>query len=162
MSAEFDVIIVWGGNTCFCAAASAAQSNAGKVILIDKCPEEWTDGNSYFTAEAFQTVHCGLEDVIPLLSNVDNGTAKPIDLETYTTEDFPNDMSRITHDQYNKEHRYDKELGEDLVGESNEAVKWLARNGLGFQFSFNRQVRACLASPKRQRFSSAFKASFRS
>jgi succinate dehydrogenase/fumarate reductase flavoprotein subunit len=133
-SLECDVIVVGGGNAGFSAAVSAAQSNAGKVILIDKCPEEWAGGNSYFTAGAFRTVHGGLDDVLPLVSNVDEETAKLINLEAYTTEDFLKDMSRITHD------RYDKELGKALVEESNEAVKWLAGNGLDFQLSFNRQV----------------------
>jgi aspartate oxidase len=55
-------------------------------------------------------------------------------LEPYSTEDFLKDMSRITQD------KYDKQLGKVLVEESNEVVKWLAKNGLDFELSFNRQV----------------------
>lgn len=139
MSAELpincDVVVIGGGNAGFCAAVSAAQCQAGKVILIDKCPEEWVGGNSYFTAGAFRTVHRGLEDVIPLVSNMDEETSKLIDLDPYTIQDFLDDMVRITHNQY------DKELGKALVEESNAAVKWLAKNGLDFELSFNRQVR---------------------
>jgi succinate dehydrogenase/fumarate reductase flavoprotein subunit len=129
-----DVVVIGGGNAGFCAAVSAAQSKAGKVILIDKCPKAWAGGNSYFTAGAFRAVHAGLEDVLPLVSNVDEETAKMIELEPYTVIDFLNDMSRITHG------KYDKELGRVLVEESNGAVKWLAENGLQFELSFNRQV----------------------
>jgi len=129
-----DVVVIGGGNAGFCAAVSAAQSHAGKVLLIDKCPEDWAGGNTYFTAGAFRTVHGGLDDVLPLVSNVDKATSKLIDLDPYSTEDFLDDMSRITHN------KYDKQLGRTLVEESNQAVKWLARNGLDFELSFNRQV----------------------
>ena len=36
--------------------------------------------------------------------------------------------------------RFDPELGKELIDESNESVKWLARNGVRFQLSFNRQA----------------------
>ena len=128
------VLVVGSGNAGFSAALSAAQSHAGKVLLIDKCPENWAGGNSYFTAGAFRISHDGLSDLLPIVTNVDTETAKAIDLEPYTEDDFLGDMDRITLS------RYDRELGRTLVGESNRAVKWLAGLGLGFQLSFNRQV----------------------
>jgi len=129
-----DVVVVGSGNAGFSAAVSAVQAKAGKALLIDKCPEEWAGGNSFFTAGAFRTTHDGLQDVLPIVSNVDAETAKLVDLQPYTNEDFLNDMSRITQG------RYDRELGRVLVEESNEVIKWLAKNGLEFQLSFNRQV----------------------
>jgi succinate dehydrogenase/fumarate reductase flavoprotein subunit len=129
-----DVLVVGGGNAGFSAALSAAQAHAGKVVLIDKCPESWAGGNSHFTAGAFRTVHGGLSDLLPIVMNADAEKAKIIDLAPYTEEDFLGDMERITHG------RYHKELGQTLVQESNEVVEWLARTGLGFQLSFNRQV----------------------
>jgi hypothetical protein len=131
---DCDVIVVGGGNAGFCAAISAAQSGAGKVILIDKCPEEWAGGNSYFTAGAFRTVHHGLEDILPIANNVDSATAKIIDLAPYTRDDFLGDLSRVTHG------RFDPDLGKELIDESNESIKWLARIGVRFQLSFNRQA----------------------
>jgi succinate dehydrogenase/fumarate reductase flavoprotein subunit len=71
---------------------------------------------------------------LPIITNVDDETAKIIDLSSYTREDFLNDMDRIT------DGKFDRELGRVLVDESNEAVKWLAGNGLKFELSFNRQV----------------------
>jgi succinate dehydrogenase/fumarate reductase flavoprotein subunit len=129
-----DVVVVGGGNAGFSAALSASQSGGGKVILIDKCPEEWAGGNSHFTAGAFRTVHGGLKDLLPIIRNVDTETARIIDLDPYTKDDFLGDMERITHG------RYDRDLGRTLVEESSEVVKWLAGAGLGFQLSFNRQV----------------------
>lgn len=129
-----DVLVVGGGNAGFSAAVSAAQNGAGKVIVIDKCPAEWAGGNTYFTAGAYRISHSGLQDVLPIVSNVDEETAKAIDLDPYSNEDFLEDMARVT------EGLYDRELGRVLVEQSNEAIKWLAKNGLEFELSFNRQV----------------------
>lgn len=129
-----DVLVVGGGNAGFSAAISAAESGARSVTLIDACPEEWAGGNSYFTAGAFRTVHHGLQDLLPLVNNVDAATAERIDMQPYTVGDFSHDMERICDGRSNPE------LARILVGESNEAVKWLARKGVRFQLSFNRQA----------------------
>ena len=131
---DCDVLVVGGGNAGFCSAISAAQSGAGRVLLIDKCPKDWAGGNSYFTAGAFRTVHSGLDDILPLVNNVSESTASKIDLAPYTVADFESDLNRMTVG------RYDKGLGGVLLGESNEAVKWLKENGVRFQLSFNRQA----------------------
>lgn len=130
-----DVIVVGGGNAGYCAALSAVENGAHHVVLIDKCPEEWAGGNSYFTAGAFRAVHGGLADLLPLVNNVDSNMAQLIDLEPYTTDQFQQDLKRVTAG------RSDPELGLKLVGESNEAIKWLAKKvGVRFQLSFNRQA----------------------
>lgn len=72
--------------------------------------------------------------MLPIVNNVDEETAELVDLEQYTREEFPGDLARITH------RRCDRDLGRELVEESNETIKWLAKNGLNFQLSFNRQV----------------------
>lgn len=129
------IVVVGSGNAGFSAALAAAQGSPNsKVLLIDKCPEGWAGGNSYFTAGAFRTVHNGLSDLLPIVTNVDAETAEAIDLNPYTRDDFLHDMDRVTHG------RYDRELGRVLVEESSEVVKWLASLGLGFEMSFNRQV----------------------
>lgn len=137
---EWDVLVVGGGNAGFSAAISAAESLAHnncrppRVLLVDKCPEAWAGGNSYFTAGAMRFVHGGLQDVLPLVNNVDAEMAGKIDLAPYTTNDFLNDMDRVTGGEY------DKVLGKMLVDDSNETVKWLAGHGVRFQLSFNRQA----------------------
>lgn len=75
-----------------------------------------------------------MKDIIPLVNNVDTGTTNIIDLAPYTRDDFLADLSRITHG------RFEPELGKTLIEESNDTVKWLARNGVRFQLSFNRQA----------------------
>ena len=129
-----DVLVVGGGNAGFSAAVSAVQAGAQDVVVIDKCPEDWAGGNSYFTAGAMRTVHSGLDDLFPIVNNVDSELAKNVDLNPYTTIDFRADMDRICLG------RSDPRLSKILIDESNDAVKWLAKNGVRFQLSFNRQA----------------------
>jgi len=129
-----DVLVVGGGNAGFSAATAAKETGARRVVLIEKAPEEWAGGNSYFTAGAFRTVHNGVADLLPLVNNVDPEKAKLIDMEPYTTEDFQKDMHRICSG------RSDPALSRILVEDSNAAIKWLAKNGIRFQLSFNRQA----------------------
>jgi precorrin 3B synthase CobZ len=131
---ECDVLVIGSGNAGFCAAISARQSGASNVVIIDKCPEDWAGGNSYFTAGAFRAVHFGLPDILPLVNNVDSKTADKIDLVPYTNDDFTADLKRVTGG------RSDEALGKVLVHESNETMKWLRELGVRFQLSFNRQA----------------------
>jgi precorrin 3B synthase CobZ len=131
---ECDVLVAGSGNAGFSAAIAAAQAGAKRVLLIDKCPEDWAGGNSYFTAGAYRTVHSGINDLLPLVNNVDMETATKIDLAPYTKNDFSDDIKRICGG------RSDAQLSRILVEDSNSAVKWLASNGVRFQLSFNRQA----------------------
>ena len=130
----YDVIVVGSGNAGFSAAVSAKENGAGSVLLIEKSPEEWSGGNTYFTAGAYRAVFNGLEDVLPFVCNVDKETASIIDMQPYTEQDFWGDLMRVT------EGRADHDLGKVLVKESRETIQWLARNGIQFQLSFNRQA----------------------
>ena len=129
-----DVLVIGGGNAGFSAAVSAVEVGAQNVVVIDKCPEEWNGGNSYFTAGAMRTVHHGLDDLLPVVNNVNSELAQKIDLDPYTKDDFRADMDRICMG------RSDPRLSQILIDESNEAIKWLAKKGVRYQLSFNRQA----------------------
>ena len=129
-----DVLVIGGGNAGFSAALSASQSGAKHVVLIDKCPEEWAGGNSFFTAGAMRIAHSGLDDLLPIVNNVDEETAGIIDLDPYTQDDFAKDMQRVCLGRSNPR------LSKILIEDSNSAVKWLAENGVRYQLSFNRQA----------------------
>ncbi|CAI6093198.1 unnamed protein product [Clonostachys chloroleuca] len=131
---KLDVLVIGGGNAGFSAAVSAAQSGAGSVLLIDRAPEEWAGGNTYFTAGAYRTVHGGLQDLLPLVNNVSQEQAGKIELAPYSEQDFMDDLNKVCMG------RSDPALAEKLVSESNEAIKWLHGNGIRFQLSFNRQA----------------------
>ncbi|OCL05957.1 FAD/NAD(P)-binding domain-containing protein [Glonium stellatum] len=130
----YDVIVVGSGNAGFCAATSAKENGASKVLLLEKSPESWAGGNTTFTAGAYRTVFHGLHDVLPLVQNVTPDMADKIDMESYTEQDFMADIQRVTNN------RSDPPLASILVEESNATTKWLAKNGIKFQLSFNRQA----------------------
>ncbi|KAJ9223589.1 hypothetical protein DTO271D3_5869 [Paecilomyces variotii] len=134
LPSECTVLVIGGGNAGFSAALRAAESGAQDVLIIDKCPEEWAGGNSYFTAGAYRTVHDGLNDLLPIVNNVDPTTAEKIDMSPYTADDFMHDLNRITSG------RTHPDLARILVRDSNETIKWLATHGVRFQLSFNRQA----------------------
>jgi hypothetical protein len=69
-----------------------------------------------------------------LVNNVDADTARLIDLEPYTTQDFRKDMDRVTAG------RSDPALSRVLTQDSNGTIKWLWKNGIRSQLSFNRQA----------------------
>lgn len=134
ISTSCEVLVVGGGNAGFSAAVSAVEAGAKDVVVIDKCPEDWAGGNSYFTAGAMRTVHGGLDDLMPIVNNVDKDLANKIDLDPYTKENFRADMDRICLG------RSDPTLSDILINESNDAIKWLASKGIRYQLSFNRQA----------------------
>ncbi|KAI9155734.1 Fumarate reductase flavoprotein subunit [Paramyrothecium foliicola] len=131
---EVDVLVVGSGNAGFASAVSAAQSGARNVLLIDKCPEDWAGGNTYFTAGAYRTAHGGLDDLLPIVNNVSREQAQKIDLAPYSEKDFMADLDKVCMG------RSDPQLAKVLVGDSNAAIKWVASNGIRFQLSFNRQA----------------------
>ncbi|KAF8908953.1 FAD/NAD-P-binding domain-containing protein [Gymnopilus junonius] len=115
-----------------------AGSYAGckKVLMIDKCPEDWFGGNGYFTAGAHRTVHAGLDDLLPLLEMPPSASeVERIDVAAYTAEDFAHDIQRLASG------RADEQLVKALVQSSRETIKWLReRVGVNFTLSYNRQA----------------------
>ncbi|RMZ83181.1 hypothetical protein DV738_g1360, partial [Chaetothyriales sp. CBS 135597] len=145
-----DVVIIGSGNAGFSAAIAAKEVDPSlHVLLLEKAPESWAGGNSAFTAGAYRTVFSGLEDLLPIVSNVPHAAAADknenenddddnligrLDVSPYTEDDFMNDLKRLTNG------RTDPALARELVQASNETTKWLAKNGVNFQLSFNRQA----------------------
>ena len=134
-SEDYDVVVVGSGNAGFCAASAAKEVDSSlRVLLLEKSPESWAGGNSTFTAGAYRTVFHGLDDVRPLVSNAPKEVLETIDMTPYTEDDFMNDLKRVTNG------RTHPGLAKELVKESNETTKWLHKNGVDFQLSFNRQA----------------------
>lgn len=130
-----DILVIGSGNAGFSAAISAAQTTPhASIILVDKCPSSWAGGNTYFTAGAMRTVHAGLPDLLPLVNNTSAQQASTIDIPAYTESDFMHDLHRMTGG------RTDPALAKALVQDSRAAIGWLARLGVRFQLSFNRQA----------------------
>jgi precorrin 3B synthase CobZ len=131
-----DIVVVGSGNAGFSAASAAKEHSPHlRVLLLEKAPQSWAGGNSTFTAGAYRTVFHGLDDVLPLVSNVSLDLAERIDMQPYSEDDFLNDLQRVT------DRRCDPDLAKVLVSSSRETTKWLHDSiGINFQLSFNRQA----------------------
>lgn len=131
----FDCIVVGSGHAGSCAASSAVQSGCKRVLIVEKAPEEWVGGNGYFTAGAHRTVHGGLSDLLPIVTNVSPEFAATIDMDEYTAEDFTKDIMRLC------EGKPEPDLVKALVENSRSVVEWLAKEiGVRFILSFHRQA----------------------
>ncbi|KAJ3554864.1 hypothetical protein NM688_g2891 [Phlebia brevispora] len=132
---EYDCVVVGSGHAGSCAALALADAGVRRILIIDKCPEEWMGGNGYFTAGAHRTVHNGLEDLLPIVQNVSEDMKASIDISPYTAGEFYADIMRLG------EGKPDKDLVNTVVHNSWDAIKWLAeRAEVHFTLAFNRQA----------------------
>lgn len=134
LPSSVDILVVGTGNAGFAAAISAKEAGAQTVILVDKAPEHWAGGNSFFTAGAYRTIHNGVEDLLPLVNNVDEATAKRIDIQPYTEADFSADLERVCQG------RSDPVASQILIRNSLSTIRWIKSISVRLQLSFNRQA----------------------
>ena len=132
MGRHYDVVIVGAGNAAF-SAAHAAREHADRVLVLEKAPRGWMGGNSYFTAGAFRTTFKGLDDLRPLLDEIDDERVTLTELPSYTPQDFKMDMKRLTED------KCDEVLTDLLVNEVADVMRWLQEKGLRFRLMYDRQ-----------------------
>jgi len=130
----FDVIVVGAGNAALCAAISAKEQGAAKVLMLEKAPIDERGGNSLFTAGGFRFVHDGLDDVRgDILDDLSEAEANQIVLPVLKKEDYLDDLRRVTEGQT------DDTLSELLVGRSRDTMRWMRHNGVRFLPMFGRQ-----------------------
>ena len=132
MAADWDVIVVGGGNAALCAAISAKES-AKRVLLLERAPEDEAGGNSRFTAGLLRIVYNGASDLAQLIE-LSKEELERTDFGTYTAEQFLDDMARVT------EYRCDPDLTEILVKESFPTALWMRKKGLRFTAAWGRQA----------------------
>ncbi|WP_338603259.1 FAD-dependent tricarballylate dehydrogenase TcuA [Saccharopolyspora sp. SCSIO 74807] len=128
---KFDVVVVGGGNAGFSAAHAAAERGR-RVLLLEKGTPAEAGGNSYYTAGAFRIAHHGLDELADLLDGDDRHTASV--LNPYTARDFTADMAKVTGGHN------DPALTGVLVGDSQDALRWLHGKGLRFRLMYERQA----------------------
>jgi tricarballylate dehydrogenase len=130
----FDVIVVGAGNAALCAAISAKEQGAARVLMLEKAPIEERGGNSLFTAGGFRFIHNGLDNLrSDILDDLSEAEAGQIVLPALAKEDYLDDLRRVTEGQT------DDMLSELLVGRSREAMRWMRLNGVRFLPMFGRQ-----------------------
>ena len=130
--ADWDVIVVGGGNAALCAALSARET-AKRVLVLERAPEDEAGGNSRFTAGLLRIVYNGAQDLAQLI-DLSKEELERTDFGTYTAEQFLDDMARVT------EYRCDPDLTETLVKESFPTALWMRKKGLRFTAAWGRQA----------------------
>ena len=131
--AEWDVIVVGGGNAALCAALSARE-HVKKVLVLERAPEEEAGGNSRFTAGLFRVGYNGVEDLKKVMPDLSAEEIARTDFGAYTDEQFLDDMARVT------EYRCDPDLTELLVKNSLSTVTWMRSKGVRFTAAWGRQA----------------------
>src|ERR1700732_1906234 len=130
---EPDVLVVGAGNAALCAAISAHESGA-RVLMLEAAPFEERGGNSHFTGGAFRFAFAGVDDLIAVLPSLAQEDLANIDFDTYTQEQFFDDLFALT------QFRSDPDLAEILVRGSHDTAKWVAQQGVKLQPGLGRQA----------------------
>lgn len=130
---RWDVIIIGAGNAAFC-AAHAARENGASVLMLECAPEAENGGNSRFTAGAIRFAYDGVEDIRALCPDLSEEQIAITDFGTYTTDQFYDDMFRVTR------YRTDPELCDRLVTTSRETMLWMRDKGVRFMPIYGRQA----------------------
>src|SRR5205809_1709038 len=130
--ADWDVIVVGGGNAALCAALSARES-VQRVLVLERAPEAEAGGNSRFTAGLLRIVYNGADDLGRLIE-LSREEIERADFGTYTSDQFLDDMARVT------EYRCDPDLTEILVKQSFPTALWMKKKGVRFTAAWGRQA----------------------
>ncbi len=127
------MIVVGAGNAAFCAALAAREKGLS-ILMLERAPQEENGGNSRFTAGAIRFAYDGVDDLKAIMPDLTDEEIANTDFGTYTTDQFFDDMFRVTR------FRTDPELCEQLVTRSFETMKWMQGKGIRFAPIYGRQA----------------------
>lgn len=130
---QFDVVVVGSGNAGLCAALAAREVGAS-VLLLEKAPEEWRGGNSFFTGGLFRFAFSSLDDIKSLIPDLSEEELKSIEIDPYDEDRFYTDMLRVT------EYLTDGDLALTLIRQSLSTMQWLRKKGVRWNLAFGRQA----------------------
>ncbi len=133
MAEQYDVIVVGAGNAAL-SAALAAKEVCGPVLVVEKAPEFFRGGNTYFTGGIIRFAFDGIEDIKALIPDMSPTEEASIDVGSYNQDQFYDDMMRVTQG------RSDPDLAQILVSQSHPTMKWLQEKGVRFVLSYGRQA----------------------
>ena len=133
MDSQYDVVIAGAGNAALSAAIAARELGAN-VIVLEKAPEYFRGGNTYFTGGVIRCPYKGIEDIKALVPDMSSEEEQSVDVGSYTEDDFYSDLMRVTAGLS------DPELAQILVSQSHPTLVWLQRKGVRFVLSFGRQA----------------------
>ena len=110
----YDVIVVGAGNAAL-SAAMAAKENCESVLVVEKAPDYFRGGNTYFTGGIIRFAFNGIDDIKAIIPDMSETEENSVDVGKYTEDDYYDDMMRVTHGLS------DPELAQILVSQSHPA-----------------------------------------
>ena len=133
MNTQYDVVIVGAGNAALSAAIAAREQGAG-VLVLERAPDYFRGGNTYFTGGIIRCAYEGIDDIRALIPDMSPEEERAIDVGRYSQEDFYSDLMRVT------DGLSDPELAELLVSQSHPTLVWMQEKGVRFVLSLGRQA----------------------
>ena len=129
----YDVVVVGAGNAALSAALSAKE-NCDSVLVVEKAPEYFRGGNTYFTGGIIRFAFEGLDDIQTVIPDMSPTEVASVEVGSYTEDQFYSDMMRVTQGLS------DPELAQILVSQSLPTMQWLRQKGVRFVLSYGRQA----------------------
>ena len=133
MAHKYDVVVMGAGNAAL-SAALAAKEICGSVLVVEKAPEYFRGGNTYFTGGIIRFAFDGIEDIKTLIPDMSPTEEAGVDVGSYSQDQFYADMMRVTHGLS------DPGLAQILVSRSLPTMQWLRSKGVRFVLSYGRQA----------------------
>ena len=133
MPETYDVVVVGAGNAAL-SAALAAKEICGSVLVVEKAPEYFRGGNTYFTGGIIRIAFDGIEDIKTVVTDMSPTEEASVDVGSYNQDQFYADMMRVTQGLS------DPELAQILVSQSLPTMQWLTQKGVRFILSYGRQA----------------------
>jgi len=123
MKNKFDIIVVGTGNAALSAAVAASEEGK-KVLMLEKGSKNSRGGNSFFTDGAIRFAYKNLDSYKHIVSDISEDDE--IVLPKYDSEDFYNDMMKVTQGKSKPE------LARHLVENSYDTILWMKEQGVEF------------------------------
>jgi len=133
VASQYDVIVVGAGNAAL-SAAIAAREITDSVLVVEKAPEYFRGGNTYFTGGIIRFAFEGLDDIRTVIPDMSETEVNQVEVGSYTEDQFYDDMMRVT------EGLTDPELAQILVSQSLPTMQWLQSKGVRFVLAYGRQA----------------------
>ena len=133
MDSQYDVVIVGAGNAAL-SAAIACRERGARTVVLERAPEYFRGGNTYFTGGIIRCAYDGIEDIKALVPDMSEEEERSIDVGSYNEDSFYSDLMRVTNGLS------DPELAQILVSQSHSTLVWLREKGVRFVLSFGRQA----------------------
>jgi tricarballylate dehydrogenase len=122
--AEWDVIVVGAGNAAFAAALAAREAGAARVLVLEKARPEDRGGNTHFSGGLLRFAYDDVSQVLEVVPEAAELDGFVDGIEPYPASAFWADLRRMTGG------RADVEIGEILIGNSFETVRWMSKLGI--------------------------------